>query len=94
MTTLPAARCNLCRFWLEELDCRDPNDADGGMGWCRRHPPIVLDHMARMTIPHLGNSKDNYDPEDVATVMNVNSATIFPATPSTGWCGDFDGRAT
>jgi hypothetical protein len=45
--------------------------------------------MPRMTIPHLGNSKSNYDPEDVADVMNVHSATLFPAVFGDEWCGEF-----
>lgn len=92
--------CMSCRFWKidherDDEGRRHPEPADVSFGWCRRFPPRVLDHMASMTIPHLGNGKHNYDPEDVATVSNVESATIFPATyGSTDWCGEYAARDT
>ncbi len=49
--------------------------------------------MARMVIPPLGNTADNYDPEDVATVGRVHSASMFPATYGTEWCGQYQAEA-
>lgn len=91
MTTRTGAdNCSECRFWRQDPDAQIEGERrDESFGWCRRNPPLVLDHMARMTIPHLGNSKDNYDPENVATAVNVHNATIFPATYGTGWCGEY-----
>lgn len=66
-------------------------DGSESFGWCRRNPPSLLDHMARMTIPPLGNREDNYDPEDVATVGRVQCASMFPATYGTEWCGQYQG---
>ena len=83
--------CHSCRFWLVEHDAGEHENGSESFGWCRRYPPIVLDHMARMTIPPLGNREDNYDPEDVATVGRVQSARIFPATYGTEWCGEYQG---
>lgn len=68
-------------------------DGSESFGWCRRNPPSLLDHMARMVIPPLGNTADNYDPEDVATVGRVHSASMFPATYGTEWCGQYQAEA-
>ena len=90
-TSTAPERCFTCRFWLAQPEFGEHADGSESFGWCRRYPPTVLDHMARMTIPPLGNREDNYDPEDVATVARVHNATISPATYGIGWCGEYRG---
>ncbi len=80
-------QCGSCRFWLAVLE-KEPADDGPGWGWCRRHPPVVSDHMARLAIPGptFGNQ---VDPDDVATIDNVADASLFPATWRGKWCGEF-----
>ena len=89
-------RCRVCRFW--HLDLRagetDPGeDQNAGFGWCRYNPPAIIDHMARMAIHQPGFGGHVFDPEDVASAMHVENATLYPATFGTGWCGRFEPRA-
>lgn len=85
-------RCRTCRFW--QLDLRsDQNDSgedmDSGFGWCRLRPPMIIDHMARMAIRQPGFGGNFIDREDVANAMEVENATMFPATFGTNWCGQY-----
>ena len=78
-------QCSGCRFWL--IDERE-KDLDEELpawrfGWCRRHPPVIVDHMARQAIPPVGFGGHNFDPENIAPVRNVH-----PATFGTQWCGE------
>lgn len=86
-------RCRICRFWRLDLKAneKDPGeDSDAGFGWCRRRPPKIIDHMARMAIRQPGFGGHVYDREDVASAAHVDDATMFPATFGTNWCGDFE----
>jgi hypothetical protein len=82
--------CHACRFWQI-----DPHEeiADGGEmnhGWCRREPPQIIEHMARMAIQQPGFGGINIDREDVANAGQVHRATLYPATFATEWCGRFE----
>lgn len=79
-------RCNRCRFWLEDMQHRDPNNADGGYGSCRLHPPVLVECIVKPLMPQLayGQQADpDMDPLDLV------SATRFPATQSLDWCGQY-----
>ena len=86
-------QCNRCRYWHAEPDAKSDCPVDGpGWGWCRREPPRVSDHMAAVTIgfPPFGKQ---HDPEEIATVVNVADASLFPATFLDNWCGRFEALA-
>lgn len=90
-------RCRICRFWLLDLkpNEQDPGeDIDAGFGWCRRRPPAIIDHMARMAIHQPGFGGHVYDREDVASAMHIDDATLFPATFGTNWCGEFEASSS
>ncbi|MFS0737532.1 hypothetical protein ABC347_10825 [Sphingomonas sp. 1P06PA] len=84
-------RCALCRFWLPVEEGVDRTADDAGHGWCRREPPKIVDHMARMAIPQPGFGGHVFDPEDVADAGTVHNACLWPATFYTEWCGQFEG---
>jgi hypothetical protein len=85
---MTSEQCSRCRFWL--LERADPEDnRDESFGWCRRFPPVVVDHMARQAIPTVGFGGHNFDPENIATVMNVHNAGLFPASYADEWCGEY-----
>lgn len=86
-------RCRICRFWQLDLAPNEKDKGeewDAGFGWCRRDPPRINEHMARMVIDHPRFGGKNYDPEDVASASHVHDATLFPATFGTNWCGRFE----
>jgi len=80
-------QCNRCRFWLEDKAGRDPNDPDWGFGRCRREPPRVSEAYVAALMPRLEYGQQA-DPE-ISTV-EMTTASLFPATCSTDWCGHFD----
>ena len=83
-------QCNRCRFWFAQPDATSDCPIDGpGWGWCRREPPRVSDHLAQVSIglPSFGRS---YDPDDLAGIVNVADASVFPATFLDNWCGRFE----
>lgn len=87
-----AERCRICRFWKLDLSTgeEDPGEEmDAGFGWCRRRPPSIIDHMARMAIRQPGFGGNVIDPEDVASAVHIDHATLFPATFGLNWCGEF-----
>ncbi|MGW8278557.1 hypothetical protein ACWGK7_03550 [Sphingomonas aurantiaca] len=87
---LPTERCNRCRFWLEDMRDRDPNDTDWGFGSCRRRPPALVECIVRPLMPQLRYGQQE-DPD--MGPLDLVSATRFPATCSTDWCGEFQGPA-
>ncbi len=80
-------QCNQCRFWREEMDHRDPNDVNWGYGWCRRNPPTIVESVAVHMLPPLRYGQQ-VDP-DLDTV-DLISASKFPSTFATEWCGKFE----
>lgn len=83
---LPAERCNKCRFWLEDMADRDPNDPDWGFGSCRLRPPRLIECIVQPLMPQMRYGQQA-DP-DMAPLALV-SASRFPATFSTDWCGAY-----
>jgi hypothetical protein len=84
-------QCNRCRFWREEEDTRDQNDENFAFGHCRQSPPVILDSIAGLQVvpPRYGQQSDlDLDITDLST------ATRFPATFATDWCGRFEPAAT
>jgi hypothetical protein len=83
--------CSSCRFWLCDDEITSIMQADGNdaHGWCRRRPPQIVDHMARMAIRQPGFGGFVVDREDVASAADVHRATLYPATFGTEWCGEF-----
>jgi hypothetical protein len=79
-------QCNRCRFWREDMTDRDPNDPDWGFGLCRREPPRVSEAYIAALMPRLQYGQQA-DPE-ICTTERV-TASLFPATCSTDWCGRF-----
>lgn len=65
---------------------RDPNDPDWGFGSCRREPPRLVECIVKPLMPPLryGNQAD---PD--MTPLDLVSASCFPATNSTDWCGRY-----
>lgn len=84
---LPSERCNRCRFWIEDMAHRDPNDADWGFGSCRRRPPVLVESVIAKTMPPLLYGQQT-DPEMDA--LDLHAASRFPATASTDWCGEYE----
>lgn len=79
-------QCNTCRFWLEDMSNRDPNDPDWGFGHCRRSAPKVIDCMVQVHLPNLRYGQQS-DP-DIDTV-SMTTCSMWPATSSVDWCGEF-----
>ena len=80
-------QCNRCRFWREADEHRDPADENWGWGQCRRGAPQIVSAMLAPQMPQLryGQQADiDVDAIDVAT------ASLFPVTHSSEWCGQFD----
>jgi hypothetical protein len=82
--------CHTCRFWLADRAPNSNEAEDETFGWCRRHPPKIIDHMARIAIRTPGFGGNVVDPEDVASSSTVSNASMFPATYATEWCGRFE----
>lgn len=82
-------QCNGCRFWREDMTVRDPVDANWGFGTCRRQPPKLIEAIVAPLMPQLryGQQCDI----DLDTV-DLTSASKFPATHATEWCGEFQTR--
>jgi len=80
-------QCNDCRFWRMDETTIDQNDPDWGFGFCRRRPPVLIDALiaAEIIPPRYGNQTDLDRPSPV----NAYSASIWPATCSTEWCGEY-----
>lgn len=81
-------QCNRCRFWLEDMRHRDPQDADFGFGSCRLKPPIVIDALVTVQIdrPRWG-SGEVFD--DIVDTTSLARASRHPMTFATDWCGEF-----
>lgn len=82
-------RCNNCRFWNENPHHRDPADEEWGFGQCRRNTPVVVESMVKALMPPLQFGQQ-VDPE-IDTVA-MTSCSMWPATFSADWCGDFEDR--
>lgn len=80
-------QCNRCRFWLEDMKERDPNDANWGFGRCRLRPPVISESYVAAFIPKLEYGQQ-CDP-DIDTT-SLSTASLYPATHSTDWCGSFE----
>jgi hypothetical protein len=82
-------KCNQCRFWHEDIDVRDPNDEDFGFGGCRVRAPAIVDSLvaAQIERPTYGQQIEL----DISTTDMV-TATRFPTTFATDWCGEFQSR--
>ena len=87
---LPAERCNRCRFWIEDIAERDPNDPDWGFGWCRRRPPVLVECIAKPLMPQLRYGQ-SVDPD--MSPLDLVSASKHPATHSVDWCGEYERNA-
>lgn len=86
-------QCASCQFWEREKP-GTPNELNyESHGWCRRKPPVIVDHMARMAIRSPGFGGNVIDPEDVANCSTVSKASLFPATFGNEWCGEFQESA-
>ena len=87
MGAIPSERCNLCRFWKEDMVHRDPSDADWGFGLCRRRVPVLVSSavMAIMPKPEFGQQVD----PDIDTAR-LTSASLHPSTHSLDWCGEYE----
>jgi len=84
--SLPADRCNNCRFWFEDMTVRDPNDVNWGFGSCRREPPRWIEAIAERLIP-----KPSYGQitDSNMSPLELIDACRFPATFATDWCGQY-----
>lgn len=82
-------QCNRCRFWREDKAERDPNDPGWGFGLCRREPPRVSETYVAALMPKLEYGQQA-DPE--IGVVAMTTASLFPATTLTDWCGRFEQR--
>ncbi len=81
-------KCNQCRFWHEDMEVRDPNDEGFGFGGCRVRPVIVGSLVAaQIERPAYGQQIDL----EISTTGMV-TATRFPTTFATDWCGEFQSR--
>ena len=82
-----AERCNKCRFWLEDMTDRDPNDSDWGFGSCRREPPRLIECIVKPLMPQL-----RYGEQTDASMspLDLLSASHFPPTHSRDWCGRYE----
>jgi len=78
--------CNGCRFWREKSETRDPNDAAWSFGTCRRRPPVISEALIEAVRP-LPSYREAVDPE--LDVVTMTSASVWPATHSADWCGEF-----
>lgn len=86
---MSAENCNRCRFWkFAEDGGEDEDDQPYGWGWCRRYPPTISDHMAAISVgtPRFGQQ---YDPDELASPINVHQSCLSPSTFSSDWCGEF-----
>ena len=88
--SLPVQRCNKCRFWLEDMADRDPNDPNWGFGSCRREPPRLIESIVKPLMPELRYGQQQ-DPD--MGPLELVSASRFPATASTDWCGRYEAIA-
>lgn len=80
-------RCNKCRFWLEDMTNRDPNDPDWGFGSCRREPPRLIEAIVKPLMPELRYGQLNdFD----MSPLELVGASRFPATHSSDWCGRYE----
>ena len=80
-------QCNRCHFWKLDPSTIDPGDVDWGFGFCRRKPPALVDCMiaAEIVPPRYGQQSDLDRPDP----LGVYSASIWPSTFATEWCGEF-----
>lgn len=81
-----SAICNRCRFWLEDMRVRDPRDENFGFGHCRREPPRLSEAMVKALRPKPSHN-EQIEPE--MTTTSMMTASLFPATFATDWCGRF-----
>ena len=88
---MPPERCSRCRFWLEDMKLRDPNDPHWGFGSCRLKPPVLIDSLVEAQIerPSWGS---NEVPDDIMDTIALQRASRHPITFATDWCGHFDNR--
>ena len=86
---MSAPQCSGCRFWKLDETTIDPLDPDWGFGSCRRNPPALIDSMVAASIvpPRYGNQSDLVRPDPASAY----SASLWPATFATDWCGTFNG---
>lgn len=82
-------QCNRCRFWLEKMKHRDPNDENWGFGYCRLKPPVISETYVEALMPKLAYGQQ--EAPEINTV-SLTTCTLYPATTSTDWCGAFVAR--
>lgn len=80
-------RCQGCRYWREDARHTDPSDPSFAFGSCRREPPRIIGDIARVIMP-APEYGQQVDPE--IDVVALTTATLFPATHSTDWCGQYE----
>ena len=72
---------------LTTLWQRDPNDAGWGFGRCRRRPPTIIKTMVKALRPKQShNQQVDREMDDVI----MTAASLWPATHSSDWCGEYD----
>ena len=84
-------QCNGCRFCKLDETTIDPNDDNWGFGFCRRKPPVLVDSIipAEIVPPRYSHQSDLDRPGP----DEAYSASIWPATFATEWCGEYEGEA-
>ena len=84
---MSTAQCNGCRFWKLDESTIDPNDANWGFGFCRHKPPVLVDCLvaAEIAPPRYGNQSDL----EQLTPVSASSASSWPGTFATEWCGEY-----
>lgn len=80
-------QCNGCRFWNLDESTIDKSDPNWGFGYCRRKPPVLVDSLiaAEIVPPTYGQQSDL----DRPAPANTWTASVWPATFATEWCGEF-----
>lgn len=87
---MTAPTCRACRFWRENESHRDPNDEGWGFGQCRRRGPIIVEAMFKAIMP-AADYRTQIEP--VLDDVEMTTASLWPATHSSDWCGEFQAAA-
>ena len=70
--------CLNCKFWDVY-----PGEIGDQVGDCRRNPPTLNGHALAALSTHFQLSESLMDP------ANLYTASAFPATHQTSWCGHY-----